>query len=186
MEKRFSIVVDYSKSLSSLFKAGKYAWYDPVLCGSQFRAETKSGKAELNTELICHGRFTTTEKIMRDMKRRGLQPAKLSELLAIVVAYPEKRFEFPIVALGSVWCDRNGFRYVPCQHEHLSGGREMYLAPWEGVWQSQYRFAAVREAQPFQNNGDVIHGYPYPPKIFSKRVGRLKGEPNGKNLSYHR
>jgi len=56
----------------------------------------------------------------------------------------EKQREFPIVALGSVWWDSYGFRYVAFLDR---GASERRLGlNWLGFgWGAYYRFAAVRK-----------------------------------------
>lgn len=140
----FRVVVDYSKSLATMIKAGKYNWHDPAICESHFSVKSKGKEVELDIELIHYGKFIISENIIRDMERRSLRPAKLPELLAFAVAYPEMQYEFPIVALGSVWRDGDGYCCVACLRRDVSG-RGLYLSLLDGAWRSNYRFAAVRK-----------------------------------------
>lgn len=195
MEKSYPITVDYSMTPIEMIEAGKYDnWLIYYSSKPDFSQLRDTGKVEFNIELVKYDEPMNSNVIIKDLERRGLRPATVSELLAFGAQYPEVQRDFPIIALGSAWRHGGGFifntRFVTSlDTDKRDNGRKISLEPWKGTWKTFCRFAAVREVRPFQNvqnDGDIIHGYPYPPKIFSKRVRRLKGERNGKNLSYHR
>jgi hypothetical protein len=77
-------------------------------------------------------------------KKNNLRPVTLPELIAFSIAYPNLQRQFPIVAFGSVWQDRDSGRSVP----YLWVGYDCrYLSLyWRAVgWDDGYRFLAVRK-----------------------------------------
>jgi hypothetical protein len=82
--------------------------------------------------------------VLKEFEARGLRAATLPELLAFGATYPEKQREFPIVALRSVWQNRDGLRCVPCLDR--DGSKRMLGLRWLGRrWLDDCRFAAVRK-----------------------------------------
>ena len=142
----FSVEVNYSQTLAEMIAAGKYDRKNDDINEKYFpipKIPAGPVKVALNLELVHFNRFISSDEVIAELKKRGLLPATLPELLAFGVAYPEKQREFPIVALGSVRQDWHG-RSVPCLWG-LSGGRHLDLLYFEVGWHDFYRFLAVRE-----------------------------------------
>lgn len=141
MGKDYPITVDYSKSLDEMIKAGHYDWVNFDITSKHFPINL-SGKHELVPELIHYGKAKSSDAVIRDLDQRGLRPATVAELLAFGEAYPDKRREFPIVALGSVWQNWCGY----CLIVYLGGDgsrRELVLIDWGVGWDGRYRFLAI-------------------------------------------
>jgi hypothetical protein len=135
------IVVDYSKSLAEMVKAGKYNWVNIDITADHFPVKG-SGKTDLIAEILGYGDYVSSEEIIKDMDRRGFRPATIAELLAFDEAYPDKQREFPIVALGSVWQNPNDLVFVVYLLEQNS---RRSLALWCGLWYDYHRFLAFRK-----------------------------------------
>jgi len=139
----YPLSVDYDLSVENAVKLGQYNWTNGDITGKNFPT-TRTGKVEVVVELIRFNCAISTKDAQRELDQRGYRPAELHELLAFGEKYPELQRQFPIVALGSVWRGRRGYRYVPC----LDGdGSERSLdLDWiGGDWYEVYRFAAVRK-----------------------------------------
>jgi len=139
----FWVVVDYSKSLTEMISAGNYDWVNSDISEKNFPVNGK-GQIESNIELIHYGKSMSSEDVIQDMETKGLRPATLSELLAFGKSYPDKQREFPIVALGSVWRNLFGTRFVAFLSS-FDSKRLLHLCIWGGGWVESCRFAAVRK-----------------------------------------
>jgi hypothetical protein len=105
---------------------------------------TGKGKVDVNLELVHFNKRINSDDAIAELKRQGLRPATLWELLAFGSAYKEKQREFPIVALGSIWRDL-GDRHAPCLWSN-SDERYLYLYWYDDEWYGYCRFAVVRES----------------------------------------
>jgi len=158
IEGEFPIVVDYSKSLAEMIKAGDYN----EVCGGIRYSIRKKGKQEINIELVKRGSAGRIylDDVIHDFKSHGLRPVTIPELLAFGATYPKEQNRFPIAALGSVWrLLRIGPRQVAVLGMTVVDndyGRRLGIQFYDGVWNGSCRFAAVREVRPFQNDGDII------------------------------
>jgi hypothetical protein len=86
----------------------------------------------------------TSEQVIVEIDKAGYRPAKIEELLALGEAQPDLQRQFPIVALGSVWRDSDGSRYVP----YLSSSaaeRGLSLHCFGRDWSGLYRFLGRRK-----------------------------------------
>lgn len=143
MKKLFPIVVDYSKSLVKMIRAGNYNLVDSNISARHF-AVRGQGIFKLNIKFLNYGKVMESDNVVRDMNSRGLRPVTLPELLAFGATYAEKQREFPIVALGAVWRGCGDGRCVPL----LVGDnfqRRLRLDFWDDPWYSSCRFAAVQK-----------------------------------------
>jgi len=139
----YPLSVDYGRSVEKGVKAGRYDWANSDITSRNFPTERK-GTAEVVVELIHFNRNISTDEALRELDKAGMRPAELHELLAFGKKYPEVQREFPIVALGSVWQYRDGFRVVPFLYRDGSG-RDLGLDWVVGGWSGICRFAAVRK-----------------------------------------
>lgn len=145
MKKIFRVIVDYSKSLTEMIRAGNYDAVERNIDADHFPIKDQ-GKIGLDIELIHYGKYMFGDDIIRDLNSRGLRPATLPELLAFGSAYPNKQREFPIMALGSLWRRWHGFRCVPFLHGLDSNSRRwLSFRFWFGGWYDICRFAAIRK-----------------------------------------
>jgi hypothetical protein len=140
----YPLSVDYERSVEDLVKAGGYDWANSDITSRNFPTKRK-GRAEVVVELIHFNRYISTDEVLRELDRMGFRPAKLHELLAFGEKYPEAQRRFSVVALGSVWLDRDGFRHVPYLDGHGSS-RVLYLRWYVFGWFGFYWFAVVRKS----------------------------------------
>lgn len=137
------VTVDYAMTLPQMIAAGKYDWVNSDITQKNFPIEP-SGAVEVPLELVDFGRSVGSDEVLAEFDRRGLRAATLPELLALGAAYPDLQRQFPIVALGSVWQDRDGDRLVPVLGVD-DDGRDLGLDWFEREWHDDYRFFAVRK-----------------------------------------
>lgn len=131
MKKRYSIAVDYSKSLAEMIEAGNYDWIHLDIMNKHFPVKG-SGKLNLKAEVIRYNRPISLDDVLRDLDRRGLRPANLPELLVFGEKYHDERHKYPIVELGQHWA-YGRYRYVVYFFGGGSG-RILDLRRWMGIW----------------------------------------------------
>ena len=139
----YPLSVNYGMSVEDAVKLGRYNWANGDINDKNFPTK-RTGKAEVVVELIHFDRYISTDNALHELDRMGMRPIELHELLAFGEKYSDVQREFPIVALGSVWQDRDGSRRVPCLGGNGSG-RRLSLGWFEGDWGDVYWFAAVRK-----------------------------------------
>ncbi len=138
-----NVTVDYDRSVASGIKAGKYDWSNSDITDDHY-PNSGSGKSDVEIILVHYGKDMSTKNVLKDFDKRNLRPATLQELLAIGEQFPDKQREFPIIALGSVWRNSRGNRYVPCLIGSGSyRGLDLYWIVSD--WHDICRFAAVRK-----------------------------------------
>ncbi len=138
-----SVLVDYGRSVADLVAAGNYDWKNSDVNDKNFPV-SRRGTDTVDVTLVHFNRTISTENALTELDRMGLKPADLHTLLSLGEKYPELQREYPIVALGSVWQDRLGNRYVPYLFRNVSE-RGLHLV-WVGHdWVEVCRFAAVRK-----------------------------------------
>jgi len=143
MKNLFPIIVDYSKSLDKMIKAGNYYCVNPENISQGYFLIQGQGKHKLSIELVHYGKYMKSNGVIRDLNSRSLRPATLPELLAFGAKYPKIQRKFPIVALGSVAQNRLGDRYVVYLGGSVSG--RVLIMMYDGSWEGNYRFAAVNK-----------------------------------------
>lgn len=139
----YTVAVDYGMALADMIAVGKYDWTNSDITTKHFSVRGE-GKAEVEIQLVHFDRVMESDDVIRELDKQGLRPAKIEELLAFGANYPEVQREFPVVALGSVWRDSDGYRYVAYLH-WLVRERSLYLFWFGRRWFEVYRFAAVRK-----------------------------------------
>lgn len=140
----FKVMVDYTKSLKEMIKAGQYDWVNNGITSDHFPI-TGSGQKEKEITLFHFNRGISSDNAVVEMEEAGYRPALVEELLALGAAEKELQKQFPINALGSLWQPPDGRRFVPSL-DWGSGGRGLSLGWFEGDWVGSWRFAAVRNA----------------------------------------
>ncbi|MCL5795390.1 MAG: hypothetical protein M1338_03460 [Patescibacteria group bacterium] len=139
----YQITVDYDQPLDQAIKVGHYDWHNDDITSEHFPSE-RSGKFEMETDLVHFGHDISTDNALAELDKRGFRPADLHELLAFGAKYPEVQREFPVVGLGSVWQGPDGSRL--CPYLRRDGAERGLGLGWLGVgWGGYSRFAAVRK-----------------------------------------
>ena len=95
--------------------------------------------------LFHFNRSISSDDAIAEMDKAGYRPCLIEDLLSLGVAYKKLQKQFPIVALGSVWRNSPGTRYVPSLYWD-GHGRFLYLSCSGRDWVADCRFAVVRNA----------------------------------------
>lgn len=140
----FKVLVDYTKTLAEMIKAGQYDWVNENITQDHFSVHG-SGQKEVEIVLFHFNRDIASEQVIVEMEQAGFRPAKVEELLSLGASYPDLQKQFPVVALGSVWQGPRVLRYVPFLYRDGAERRFLDLS-WSGHgWRGRSRFAAVRK-----------------------------------------
>jgi hypothetical protein len=144
------ITVNHKRTIEEMVKAGNYYRSDPYITSKHFPSSEK-GLRQVETRIVQFNRYVVAKEVLQELDNNGFRPATLPELLALGEQYPGLQ-EFPIVALGSIWYTRAGYRHVAYLDRDRNLSRELLLYGVEYGWNSkwggdgtQYYFAAVRK-----------------------------------------
>ncbi len=130
-----------STTIKDLVKQGRYDWSNSDVKDDHFNVDVPH-QAEI---ILRHfNKNMSTDAVLKALDEEGLRPATMSELLALGIKYPDLQKQFPIIALGSVWQDRDGDRYVGSLG-FRDGQRKLFLYWFGNDWLVICRFAAVRK-----------------------------------------
>jgi hypothetical protein len=137
----YTAIIDYVLPLAAMIQLGKYDRINDDITAEHFPIAGE-GKWEVEYELVHLNRSIRSDDVLAEIKNRGLEPAKIEELLAFGAKYPEIQRQFPIAALGSV-TRVYGQRLVSCLCRGVS---KRYLNLYMGrySWSAGWRFLAVR------------------------------------------
>ena len=139
-------VVDCTKSLDEMIKAGNYDWVDSGITAKRFPIKS-TGADEWEFKMFHFDRSISSEDavagIKADDSANPWQPAGIEHVLTYGKENPEEQRKYPIVALGSVG-GVGGNRYVPYLGGHDSE-RGLRLRWWDGDWGACCRFLGVRK-----------------------------------------
>lgn len=138
----YHVTVDYSRSVEQLVNDGKYDWSNSSITGGNFPS-TEKGKTQVEIYLVSFDHYVSSEQAIKEMSAQGLRPATLKELLSLGIDHPDLQRNGTIVALGSTRRYPSDGSYVPYLGRRGSG-RYLGLIWWDGYWDSEWRFAAVR------------------------------------------
>lgn len=133
-------IIDYGLSLALMIQLGKYDWINSDIDDKRFSI-TGEGKWEVEYEIIHLDPSISSQDAVAEIKKRGLEPAKIEELLAFGAKYSELQRKFPIVALGSV-AEIEGNRSVACLGNDAE--RILNVSDWVGGWNAHCRFLTVK------------------------------------------
>jgi len=140
--KRFPIEVNYHLSLKDAIEQGKYNDVNPDIL-SNF---TKPSDGIFSRELILvyfHSSISS-EGIVRELAKMGLEPARIEHALAFGKKFPTVQKRFPIMFLGSQYTDIRNRRAAICLSGH-SMARELCLRYSDTDWGGgSHHFAAIR------------------------------------------
>lgn len=139
----YRVTVDYGKKLEDMISDGQYDWKNNNINLQNFPVKG-SGLVEIKLELVHLNKEVNMAEVEVYLEANGLRAATLVELLAFGATYLDVQREFPVIALGSSWVNRNGNRRVPYLYRR---GSERSLSLDWGVdgWPEACRFLAVRK-----------------------------------------
>ena len=141
---RFTVRVDYTKSLADMVNAGGYSCVDVGVTPANFPLE---GDGVVKTEIVLvhFDRDIEFDDAIKELEQRGLVPCKIEHLLDLGAKYPDLQREYPIVCLGSSWVNSHGGRLVPSLNS-FHGCRRIDLYWFGDGWDDDWRFLAVRKS----------------------------------------
>lgn len=142
-----SVRVDYNQSLTEMIKAGNYDICESpcTLTPEMFRVQGK-GVHEVELVLVNLDKRVTSANVMAEIKKQGLRPADVAELLTFGAKYPDVQKDFQIVELGSVWASPHGDCVLGL--DSIWGGlrrcwRRLMLCQYWPVWSADCWFLAA-------------------------------------------
>lgn len=110
---RYHLVIDYTKSLSEMIRAGGYRCVISDYLITEQYFPVGEGEAEVDAVLLHFDRIVQTKDVVAEMERQGLRPATMVELLALGSQHlPDRRFQYNTIALGSICRAQDGQRAV--------------------------------------------------------------------------
>ncbi len=130
-------------SLNERIKKGKYDWTNSDINDKNF-PETVPADYDAEYKLFHFNRSISSDDAIKEMEKEGYRPGNIHELLALGEAKPELQKEFPVIAIGSVWQDPDGGRFVAVL-DYGDSRRKLNLYWFDGVWGDEDRFLAVRK-----------------------------------------
>lgn len=140
------ITIDHGMSLDDMIAAGKYDWHNRNITDAKFLFEG-TGIVRFEPKVFHFNRFITSQDAIRAIKAADRQnpwePAKIEHLLAFGATHPEEQRGGPVIGLGSV-AGVDGDRHVPFLDRN-DARRGLDLIWWDGGWDGDYRFLAVRK-----------------------------------------
>lgn len=143
-----SISVDYNRSLKDSIKAGAYDWVSESITEDNFPlSKGKQGKKEITFKFFHFDREIESKEVIKKMEEERYRPATLQELLAFGEAKPQSGKQFPIIALDSVWVDRDDYhRVARIWSLDIRRGLSLdYNRNNKRKWEKFYRFLAVQK-----------------------------------------
>jgi hypothetical protein len=143
LSSKFTVSVDYGKTVEEMVAAGRYDWHNDNITTKNFPV-SGTGVVTVDLELVHLNKAVSSEEVLAHLEANGLRPATIEELLAFGAIYPEIQRKFPIVCLGSFWVDPSGIHVVPYLGKGGSN-RRLNLLWFVSVWGDYCRFLAVRK-----------------------------------------
>lgn len=144
MEKLYALRVDYSKTLEQMIAEARFDYVNSGISSEHFLINGE-GIQEKIAEIVLFPGMMTTAEVVYDIRRRGLLPAGIEDLVAFASEYPDfQRIGNPVIALGTSWKRAEGEEVVPV----LRGGekdRNMHLLRTVNNWNPSERFLALRQ-----------------------------------------
>ena len=86
----FPVTIDYSNNIEEMAQAGEYKWSNEEINPNKFPIMGE-GEKKVKLRLKYFGKHHSyeDEDIVRDIKHNGWRPAKVEELIAFGVKYPD-------------------------------------------------------------------------------------------------
>jgi hypothetical protein len=111
-----------------------------AIIANRFRFEESGRAREVPLSVVDPRRVVSTEGMLAELKRQALGAGALIHLLALGAAYPERKWDRPILAIGSDWRHPSNYRAYPRLVSH--GGRILDVA-WDMRDWEEYLFLAT-------------------------------------------
>lgn len=125
------MTINYDQPLSELIKGGDY---NEIYLDTANYKVSERGIKKIRVKLFKFNypaNYYDAMEILRKISNRGYRPANLHELLQYKIEHPEPKI--CIIALGSVYVDKAGYKNSPFIIESLSGSNEFaYILTEDG------------------------------------------------------
>ena len=140
----YPVTIDYADTFEQRLASGRYDWKNSDINKKNFPVKGE-GTVDRILELAHYAKDMSTDAVLAAIDAQGYRPATIEDLLAFGAKYPELQREFPIVALGSVWQNWFGNRYVAYLYR-VGDKRNLDLYWFVHDWRALYRFLVVRKS----------------------------------------
>ena len=147
LRKQFVFLVGDGRTKEQMLAAGRYDWVGNVagvfIASPQFRWAT--APEEVDIELVEFDNDLTSEQVLAEFAKRGLEEPTEEDALRFGEKYPDVQNDFPIVFLhkANLWRGPGGGLGVLVLYG--GGARRVLDCSWfVGGWGRGYRFAARR------------------------------------------
>lgn len=137
------VVVDYTRTFKQMVHDASCMTVGFLDKEETFRPRGR-GKAQKDLILVHLPLKVTTEQALAELKERGLEPAKIEDLLAYAAEhfYPDNKFK--IVALDPVFSRDKESPEFPVLENEFSHRMLSLHAPLLGEWRPDCQFLALR------------------------------------------
>ena len=139
----YRITAADGRSTEELVAAGTYDYAHSCLSSENFPARHWGGRRVREILLLEFDHDVTSEEVLTEAVRLGLEQPMYEDALYFGIEYPEVQRERPVVFLHDPWVGFFGRRDVLCLWSN-AGRRELGLEGFDDPWSRNYRFAFVR------------------------------------------
>lgn len=141
--KIFSITCKGAYKTSELVAQAKYDWWNDWVTDERFPLQTHEPVSR-KIEIVSFDHDPTSEEVLAEFSRRGLERPTYEDALYFGIAYPDEQRKRPIAFLHEPVRDPDGYLCVLVLDEGV-GGRHFDLLWFDRRWPRHYLFAGVRK-----------------------------------------
>lgn len=142
--RNFCLKVGQRKTTEEAVMAGKYDWANNSINSHNFPMRLRTAGERRVIEPIEFGYDPTSEEVLAEAKKRGLERPVYEDTFDFGEQFPEEQRKRPIVFLHEPWQDPDGLRRVLVLDSY-SSERGLYLYCFDYRWPRHYIFAFVRK-----------------------------------------
>lgn len=139
----YRITTGDGRSTEELVAAGRYAYAHSCMTSENFPARHFGGTQTREVVLLEFQHEVTSEAVIAEAIRLGLERPTYEDALYFGIAYPDVQRARPVVFLHDPWFGFFGRRDVVCLWSNADR-RELGLEGFDARWDRSYRFAFVR------------------------------------------
>jgi hypothetical protein len=139
---RHRVTVGGARSTEELVAAGRYAYAHSCVTSENFPVRPLGGDAAREVVLLAFDHEPTSEEVIAEATRRGLERPVYEDALHFGAQHPDVQLERPVVFLHDPWFGFFGRRDVLCLWSN-AGRREIGLEGFDGRWSHTFGFAFV-------------------------------------------
>ena len=139
----FQITLAGDATASELVLRGQYDWHNNWITDERFPIQSHE-PIPRTIELVEFDHDPTSEEVLADFARRGLERPTHEDALCFGIQHPEEQRKHPIVFLHEPVLSPGVVRDVLVLRG-IVGDRELHLCLFGGWWSSLFVFAGVRK-----------------------------------------